>query len=128
MSHPYYHALSSVRRWGGAVYDYRPLHDWFDQSKAILADPRHRALRHHAEGIYLAEAVFGQTMTNADGKVVPVRLIGEQHVQEDLGFIPSFADWARAIQPQSWMLRGNPRGAQSTLLAEPQPAGGSHAG
>ena len=46
MAHCYYHALSSVRKWGGTPDDYLPLHQWFDQSKAILADPRHRALRH----------------------------------------------------------------------------------
>lgn len=111
MSHPYYHALSSVRRWGGAAEDYQPIHDWFDQSKMILADPRHRALRHHAEGIFMAETVFGTTIANADCRAVPVRLIGEQHVREDLGHIPSFADWARLIQPASWIIRGNPAGS-----------------
>ncbi|MEP3145492.1 DUF6915 family protein [Qipengyuania citrea] len=111
MSHCYYHALSSVRRWGGQVDDYRALHDWFDQSKAIIADPRHRALRHHAEGIFMLEALFGQTITNSDGRIVPVRLVGEQHVIEDLGRIPSFADWAREIRPTTWMLRGNPQGS-----------------
>ena len=111
MSHCYYHALSSVKRWGGCVDDYRALHDWFDQSKAIIADPRHRALRHHAEGIFMLEALFGQTITNSDGRIVPVRLIGEQHVIEDLGRIPSFADWAREIRPARWMLRGNPQGS-----------------
>ena len=39
------------------------------------------------------------------GRVVPLRLIGEQHVREDLGFIPSFADWARRIRPEPWMGR-----------------------
>ena len=107
MAHCYYHALSSVRKWGGTPEDYLPLHQWFDQSKAILADPRHRALRHHAEGIFMLESVFGATIVNADGRVVPVRLIGEQHVREDLGSIPSFADWARLIAPQAWMLRGH---------------------
>lgn len=107
MSHCYYHALSSVRKWGGVVEDYLPLHQWFDQSKAILADPRHRALRHHAEGIFMLEALFGATIVNADGRTVPVRLVGEQHVREDLGSIPSFADWARLITPQAWMLRGH---------------------
>ena len=111
MSHCYYHALSSVKRWGGAVEDYQPLHDWFDQSKAIIADPRHRALRHHAEGIFQLEALFGATITNSDNRAVPVRLIGEQHVMEDLGQIPSFADWARLIRPASWYLRGNPKGS-----------------
>ena len=47
MAHPYHHALSSVKKWGGAVSDYLPLHSWFDQSKAIEADFRHRALRQH---------------------------------------------------------------------------------
>ena len=107
MAHCYFHALSSVRKWGGKPEDYLPLHQWFDQSKAILADPRHRALRHHTEGIFMLEALFGATIVNADGRIVPVRLIGEQHVREDLGSIPSFADWARLIAPQTWMLRGH---------------------
>lgn len=111
MSHCYYHALSSVRRWGGEAEDYLPLHQWFDESKKIIADPRHRALRHHAEGIFMLETVFGVTIRNSDGRDVPVRLIGEMHVTEDLGRIPSFADWARLIQPLPWMLRGNPTGS-----------------
>ena len=111
MSHCYYHALSSVKRWGGEAEDYLPLHQWFDESKKIVADPRHRSLRHHAEGILMLETVFGVTIRNADGRDIPVRLIGEQHVQEDLGRIPSFADWARLIQPMPWILRGNPAGS-----------------
>ncbi len=121
MAHCYYHALSSVRKWGGAVDDYLPLHQWLDQSKAILADPRHRALRHHAEGIFMLESLFGATIVNADGRTVPVRLVGEQHVREDLGFIPSFADWARLIAPEAWMMRGNP-------LDEPARAAAGNAG
>lgn len=105
MAHCFYHARSSVARWGGTVEDYQPLHDWFDKSKAMTADFRHRALRHHAEGIFELEREFGTTITNSDGKVVPVRLIGEQHVQEDLGFIPSFVDWARCIRAEPWMGR-----------------------
>jgi hypothetical protein len=111
MSHCYHHALSSVRRWGGIPEDYLPLHQWFDESKRIIADPRHRALRHHAEGIFMLETLFGVTITNSAGRVVPVRQIREQHVTEDLGRIPSFADWARVIQPAPWILRGNPAGA-----------------
>ena len=35
MAHPYHHALSSVRKWGGTVEDYLPIHSWFDASKQI---------------------------------------------------------------------------------------------
>ena len=105
MAHPYHHALSSQKSWGGAVEDTMAVHDWFDASKMILADFRHRALRHHAEGIFMAETIFGQTITLSSGRVIPVRWIGEQHVREDLGRIPSFADWARAIRPEPWMGR-----------------------
>jgi hypothetical protein len=76
-----------------------------DQSKAIAADFRHRALRHHAEGIFMLETVFGPTLTLSNGKVIPTRWVGEQHVKQDLGFIPSFADWMRAIRPLPWMGR-----------------------
>jgi uncharacterized protein DUF6915 len=114
MAHCYYHALSSVRKWGGEVGDYLALHQWFDRSKEIVADPRHRALRHHAEGIFMLETVFGETITISSGRIVPVRLIGEQHVLEDLGTIPSFADWARLIEPRPWMMRGQSLGLPET--------------
>ena len=39
MAHPYHHALASVKKWGGDVSDYLPLHTWFDQSKGISAVP-----------------------------------------------------------------------------------------
>jgi hypothetical protein len=29
-------------------------------------------------------------------------------VVEDLGFIPSFADWVRCIRPEPWMGRAQP--------------------
>lgn len=31
--------------------------------------------------------------------------LGEQHVREDVGFIPSFTDWVKAIRPEPWMGR-----------------------
>jgi hypothetical protein len=69
-----------------------------------MADFRHRALRHHSEGIFLLEKIFGKTITNSDGRVVPVRYVGEQHVKEDLGLIPTMADWFECIKPEhSWM-------------------------
>ncbi len=105
---PYHHSLSSVKKHGGTYNDYIKLHSWFDESKAHLADVRHRALRHHSEGIFMLEKLFGTTITNTDGKVVPVRVIGEQHVLEDCGRIPTVADWLRCLKVEKWMLRGYP--------------------
>jgi hypothetical protein len=127
--HPYHHALSSVERWGGKLEDYLPIHEWFDESKAHMADFRHRALRHHSEGIFLCERIFGTTLTNSDGRVIPVRWVGEQHVKEDLGFIPSVKDWLEHLMPQKWMRRTGRLGCESVPSeAEPQSAEeGSHA-
>ena len=105
MAHSYHHAVSSARRFGGIPADYQSVHDWIDGSKQIIADFRHRALRHHAEGCFAAEALFGMTLTNTAGREIPVRLIAEQHILEDLGRIPSFADWVRNIRPEPWMGR-----------------------
>ncbi len=103
MGHPYHHALSSARKFGGTADDYLAIHNWFDETKAHMADFRHRALRHHSEGIFLAEKFFGVVITNSEGKKIPVRLIGEQHVKEDLGRIPTVSDWLRQIKPERWM-------------------------
>lgn len=106
MGHCYHHALSSVRQFGGEPEDYLPLHNWFDESKAHHAGYAHRMLRHHAEGVFMLERFFGVTITNSAGRIVPVRLVGEQHLREDFGgFIPCFADWARHVKPASWMMR-----------------------
>src|SRR3546814_7116253 len=70
----------------------------------------------------MLETLFGETLVNANGRVVPVRLVGEQHVREDLGSIPSFADWAGLITLQAWMLRGNPLdGAEGVTIDMPVP-------
>lgn len=105
MSNPFHHSLSSVRKWGGKPSDYQAIHDWFDATKAHLADSRHRALRHHSEGIFECEEKFGNTLTNSDGRAVPVRWVGEQHVLEDLGRIPTAADWLREMPLKAWMSR-----------------------
>ena len=103
MAHPLFHAKSSARKNGGRYEDYLPIHNWFDESKSYMGDVRHRALRHHAEGIFLCEKLFGTSITNSDGKEIPVRFIGEQHVIEDLGRIPSVSDWLKELPMKSWM-------------------------
>jgi len=107
MSHAFFHAQSSVKAWGGRVEDYLAIHNWFDATKETFADARHRALRHHSQGIFEAERVFGVAIVNSDGRTVPVRLVGERHVREDMGgLIPTVADWLSRIRFEPWMNRG----------------------
>ena len=91
--HPYHHALSSAKKHGGQPSDYQDIHDWFDETKQYFGDARHRALRHHTAGIFWCEDRFNGTITNSDGKIIPVRVIAEQHVMEDMGFLPTPEWW-----------------------------------
>lgn len=100
------HAESSVRVWGGCIEDYLPIHEWFDATKRCVGDYRHRALRHHTFGIFECEEKFGPYIVNSDGRKVPTRYIGEQHVLEDCGgVIPTVEDWVENIKPQWWMAK-----------------------
>jgi len=103
---PYYHALASVRRYGGKPEDYQKIHDLLDLPKASHADVRHRAILHNSMGPFLCEQAFGTTITNSDGKVVPVRSIAEDHIIEDLGRIPSVSDYLNGMPHYPW-LAGN---------------------
>lgn len=107
MTHPLYHSINSARLFGGKPEDYTAIHDWLDATKETFADFRHRALRHHAQGCFEAERVFGPSVMNSDGKAVPTRYVAEQHIKEDCGGrIPTVADWFRNIKPETWMSRG----------------------
>ena len=107
MTHPVFHANSTVQKYGGSPEDYQPIHDWLDETKSNYADVRHRALRHHSLGIFWAEEKFGHYVINSDGKQVPVRYICEQHIKEDCGGrIPTVQDWLETIRPQAWMSKG----------------------
>ena len=112
---PWVHACSSARKFGGKPEDYTAIHEWFDQTKAGHADMRHRAILHNSMGIYICAQVFGDAngnITNSAGRVIPVRDIGEQHVLEDMGRIPSLTDYLRGMPFYHWL--GGPRRAPGT--------------
>lgn len=104
---PLKHAESSKLKWGGEVDDYIALHDWFDETKAFTGDWTHRALRHHSAGIQWAIEKFGHAIVNSKGQSIPVKMLAEQHVTEDCGFIPTPQDYLRLLtrNPEPWMLR-----------------------
>jgi hypothetical protein len=97
--------VSSAKRFGGEAEDFLAIHRFFDQAKEMHGDFRHRALRHHTQGIFECERVFGATITNSNGRIIPVRWIAEQHVMEDFGFLPTLSDWLVCIRPRPWMTR-----------------------
>lgn len=99
----YFHAVISAKKHGGVPEDYQAIHDFIDSSKQTIADARHRALLHTSFGIFLCERIFGHAITNAEGKQVPVRIIAEEHVQDDLGFIPTPEHFLGEMPIRPWM-------------------------
>lgn len=111
---PHVHARISAKRFGGSPGDYVDIHEWFDHTKAHVADMRHRMLLHNSWGIYLCAQVFGDTRTNSAGEVYSVRDIGEQHVIDDLGHIPTLDKCLSSMPLVRWMggpLRRRKKGA-----------------
>lgn len=102
MAKPIFHARNSVRRFGGKPEDYYFIHDKMDSSKSAHAGVAHRCIFHSAFGIYLIEELLGHEFTNSDGKTVAVRDVAEQHVIDDLGFIPSLDEWLKEVKTP-WM-------------------------
>lgn len=98
----WHHAQASARKWGGKPEDYIEVHEFIDSSKKILGDVRHRSLYHHTEGVWLCQRIFGRTLT-IGRCLVPVRLVAEQHVIEDLGWLPSPADYLDGMPIKPWM-------------------------
>lgn len=108
MSKPLIHARASVRRHGGKVEDYLPIHEFLDCSKGVIAGNRHRALTHNSWFImFVIPRVFGEVAVNSDGKQYSTRDIAEEHVLQDYrGFIPTPQDFLAEVPYQPWMHNG----------------------
>lgn len=100
---PFIHAKTSARKYGGKPEDYYAIHTFIDGSKAAVADMRHRAALHNAFGCFVIEAVFGITAVNSEGKTYSPRDVAEDHIIEDLGFIPTLEMWLKNMALQPWM-------------------------
>jgi hypothetical protein len=107
MGTPLLHSRSSVREFGGRIEDYIEIHKFFDSTKGHMPIFKHRAILHNSFGMLLAEQVFGDYITNSDGKMVEVRQIAYRHIYEDCGFIPTVEDWLKHIQVQPWMMKAD---------------------
>ena len=112
MANSWIHAQASARHFGGKPEDYHPIHLWIDQFKSTLGDVRHRSFLHHSKGPFMAEEQFGPSIWvdavdrrtgETVRKEIMVRDIAENHIVEDLGWIPSPADWADCMTCKVWM-------------------------
>lgn len=101
---PFTHAKSSARKWGGIPEDYLDIHDLMDSSKGAFADNRHRTLTHNAWFLSnVLEKIFGHVRKNSEGREYSIREIGEQHVLEDFGYIPSVHDYLAEMPIYPWL-------------------------
>ena len=115
--------MSSAKRFGGHFSDYIELHQWFDATKEMgVPNAAHRMFRHHAEGIGWAIEKFGNwieiKMPDGSPRFISVRMLGEQHMNEDFGHVPTMADWAKCLTIQPWMFK-NAIARPDRLIEEP---------
>lgn len=83
--------------------DYLDIHEMLDCSKSNEPTIKHRALFHNSLGPYIAARIFGDVITNSAGKLVSVRDICEEHIIEDMGRIPTVADYLDGMPMYDWL-------------------------
>ena len=123
MANPMIHAKSSVKRWGGSVECYLPIHELIDSPKATMNNNSSRMLTHNTWFAYtIIPKVFGYNIVNSDGKSVDTVDIAMLHIAEDyrMKFVPTPQDYLKHLEVQSWMCNGvkdinNP---EATKIAE----------
>lgn len=118
-------AAGLAAHWGGEATDYSPLVAFFDKPRELA--PGHAAaadlVTHSSFGIFLAEQLFGPTMT-VRGKGGRERLISTRSPAEDLvharmGWIPTASALPARTRLRLWM-RGT--GVRPALRERPAPA------
>jgi len=109
MANPLIHSKSSVKRWGGKVEDYLPIHELIDSPKMSMNNNSSRLLTHNTWfAYYIIPKIFGYNITNSDGKSVDSVDIAMLHIAEDfrMKFVPTPQDYLKHLEVQSWMNNG----------------------
>ena len=100
---PYLHSRIHAKKYGGVPNDYADIDDFIDSSKQCVADVRHRAILHSSFGCFIVEKIFGRTRINSDGKTYSPRDVAEEHILQDLGFIPTVEQYLGNMRIEPWM-------------------------
>ncbi len=101
---PYIHSEISVKKRGGSIDDYYPIHFFMDSTKELCSDNRHRIL-HNLWGVRrVIIPIFGNTIINEKGKKINVKDLCEQdHILPDFSnrFIPTLSDFVNEFEELS---------------------------
>jgi hypothetical protein len=107
------HGKIHAKKYGGVPDDYADIDDFIDSTKQAVADVRHRAILHSAFGCFVVEKMFGRTRVNSDGREYSPRDVAEDHILQDLGFIPSMEQYLNNMTIQPWMSGTEKKNARS---------------
>ena len=99
---PIRHATLSARRRGGTPDDYLALHAFFDVTKELCSDNRHRLLHNTWAIRRVVIPIFGATLPTSAGSVPTKDACEHDHVLADFSgrYLPTLADFASAIEPE----------------------------
>lgn len=100
---PFLHSRIHAKKYGGKPSDYEDIDTFIDSSKMVHPDMRHRAILHNSFGCFIVEQVFGITRTNSDGITYSPRDVAEDHIIQDLGFIPTVETYLNNMKLEPWM-------------------------
>ena len=106
---PLIHSKSSVKRWGGKVENYLPIHQLLDSPKSCMNNNTARCLTHNTWFAYeIIPKIFGYNIINSDGKSVDTVDIAMLHISEDFrgNFVPTPQDYLKHMNLQGWMNNG----------------------
>jgi hypothetical protein len=106
MANPLLHSKSSVKRWGGEIKDYLPIHELIDSPKASMNNNTARTLTHNTWFAYvIIPKIFGYNIINSEGRSIDTVDIAMLHIAEDfrMKFVPTPQDYLKNMQLQPWM-------------------------
>lgn len=87
---PFVHAQASARGTGRSWQEDLPIHEFMDLAKHACPDLRHRLVLHNADlGPELAAMAFPDRSD--------ARSIAQQHVRQDVGWLPTLSDWLALV-------------------------------
>jgi hypothetical protein len=119
---PFLHAQISAKIFGGHWKETLPIHDMLDSSKAAHPTMRHRAVFHSDLGVTIAQSIFAPSKCSPMSGVADVGSVAIQHIEDDLGRVPTIAEWAQCLRVPDTAFGGLGRLGRSAFRAEPAAA------